>query len=42
MSFAKNQILTVEIESLSSDGNGVAHKDGMALFIPDSAPGDVA
>ena len=33
MAFTKNQILTLEIESLSSDGNGVAHSDGQAVFI---------
>ena len=27
MAFTKNQILQLEIESLSSDGNGVAHSD---------------
>ena len=42
MAFTKNQILTLEIESLSSDGSGVAHKDGQAVFVPGSAPGDVA
>lgn len=42
MAFTKNQILTLEIESLSSDGNGVAHQDGQAIFIPGTAPGDLA
>ena len=42
MAFTKNQILTLEIESLSSDGNGVAHSDGQAVFIPGTAPGDTA
>lgn len=42
MAFSKNQILTLEIESLSSDGNGVAHCEGQAIFIPGTAPGDTA
>ena len=42
MLFAKNQIITLEIEALSNDGNGVAHKDGQAVFVPLTAPGDVA
>lgn len=42
MPFSKNQILQLKIESLSNDGNGVAHSDGQAVFIPGTAPGDVA
>ena len=42
MPFTKNQIITLEIEALSNDGNGVAHKDGQAVFVPLTAPGDVA
>lgn len=42
MSFTKNQILPLQVESLSSDGNGVAHHDGQAVFIPGAAPGDTA
>lgn len=42
MAFTKNQILQLEIESLSSDGNGVAHCDGQAVFVPGTAPGDIA
>ena len=42
MAFTKNQILQLEIESLSSDGNGVAHSDGQAIFVPGTAPGDFA
>ena len=40
MQISKNQRMTVQIESLSSDGNGIAHVDGMALFVPATAPGD--
>lgn len=42
MAFTKNQILTVTVESLSSDGSGVAHSEGQAIFIPGAAPGDTA
>ena len=42
MPFTKNQIITLEIKSISNDGNGVAHKDGQAVFVPLTAPGDVA
>lgn len=42
MAFTKNQIVTVSIDTLSSDGNGVAHRDGQAIFIPGTAPGDTA
>lgn len=42
MAFTKNQILTVSVSSLSSDGNGVAHWEGQAIFIPGTAPGDTA
>lgn len=42
MPFTKNQIITLEIKSISNDGNGVAHKDGQAVFVPMTAPGDIA
>lgn len=42
MSFTKNQILRLCVESISSDGNGVAHSDGQAIFVPGTAPGDTA
>ena len=41
MSINKNSILPLTIESLSSDGSGVAHYDGKAIFVPATAPGDV-
>lgn len=40
MALSKNQIIRLKIESLSGDGSGVAHYDGMAVFIPFTAPGD--
>ena len=42
MPLTKNQILHLSIESLSSDGNGVAHWEGQAIFVPNTAPGDEA
>ena len=43
MPLQKNQILTLRIERLSSDGNGVAHSpDGETVFVPGAAPGDEA
>ena len=43
MPLQKNQILTLRIERLSSDGSGVAHSpDGETIFVPGAAPGDEA
>ena len=43
MPLQKNQVLTLTIERLSNDGSGVAHSpDGETVFIPGTAPGDVA
>ena len=43
MPLQKNQILTLRIKRLSSDGSGVAHSaDGEAVFVPGTAPGDEA
>ncbi|MCH5324897.1 MAG: 23S rRNA (uracil(1939)-C(5))-methyltransferase RlmD [Eubacterium sp.] len=36
----KNDIITLEITSLTSEGSGVGRYDGMAVFVPFSAPGD--
>lgn len=38
----KNEIIELEITALSSDGNGVGRADGMAVFVPFTAPGDRA
>lgn len=40
LSIAKNTLLPLTIESLSSDGSGVARHEGKAIFIPGTAPGD--
>jgi len=37
----KNKEYEVTVENIASDGNGVAHIDGFAVFIPMSAVGDV-
>ena len=43
MPLQKNQILTLRIERLSSDGSGVAHSpNGETVFVPGAAPGDEA
>ncbi len=43
MPLQKNQILTLRIERLSSDGSGVAHSpDGETIFVPGTASGDKA
>ena len=41
MPIHKNSIIPLTIESLSSDGSGVAHYEGKAVFVPATAPGDV-
>ena len=39
MPLQKNQLLTLRIERLSSDGSGVAHSpEGEAVFVPGTAP----
>ena len=43
MPLQKNQVLTLRVERLSSDGSGVAHSpDGETVFVPGAAPGDEA
>lgn len=37
----KNQIVTLEITDITSEGNGVGRLDGMAVFIPETAVGDI-
>lgn len=38
----KDDLLTLEIEDLSSEGLGIGHADGIALFVKDTVIGDVA
>ncbi len=39
--FKKNEIVTLEITGLTSEGSGVARLDGMVIFTPFTAVGDV-
>ncbi|MBQ7464659.1 MAG: 23S rRNA (uracil(1939)-C(5))-methyltransferase RlmD [Lachnospiraceae bacterium] len=41
MEYRKNDVLTLEISSLGSNGEGIAKADGFPIFIKDSVPGDV-
>jgi 23S rRNA (uracil1939-C5)-methyltransferase len=36
----KNQLYEAVIEDITSEGSGVCHIDGMAVFVPDTAVGD--
>jgi len=38
----KNQFITAEITGITSEGNGVCRADGMAVFVPNTATGDMA
>lgn len=38
----KNKDYTITVESVSSDGSGVAHINGFAVFIPQTVNGDMA
>lgn len=40
MSMQKNSVIPLSIGSLSSDGSGVGHYEGKAIFVPGTAPGD--
>ncbi len=37
----KNQVCTAEITGLTSEGSGVCRVDGMAVFVPETAVGDI-
>lgn len=37
----KNEIFQLEITGITNEGNGVGHHEGMAVFVPDTAAGDV-
>ena len=36
----KNQLIPLEIQSVTSEGSGVGRYEGMAVFVPGTAPGD--
>ncbi len=40
MALKKNDIINLNIESCSSNGSGIGKYDGMAIFVPATAPGD--
>ena len=40
MILKKNDRIKLKIESCSSNGSGVGHYEGMAIFVPATAPGD--
>lgn len=37
----ENEIITLKIESFSNQGYGVAHSDGMVVFVSNACPGDI-
>ena len=39
--YEKNQLVTLEVEDIGTDGEGIGHVDGYALFVKDAVPGDV-
>lgn len=41
MEFKKNEILTVEVQDIGSEGEGIAKVDGYPIFIKDAVPHDV-
>lgn len=42
VTFQKNQIYTVEIEDIGSEGEGIGKIEGFSLFVKDALPGDRA
>jgi len=40
MEIRKNELVTVEIETLGNDGEGIGRLDGYTLFVKDALPGD--
>ena len=38
----KDKKYIIDIEAISSDGNGIAHVDGFTIFVPGAAAGDVS
>ncbi|MEG2770526.1 MAG: 23S rRNA (uracil(1939)-C(5))-methyltransferase RlmD, partial [Oscillospiraceae bacterium] len=36
----KNEIIDLQIDKISNDGNGIGHYNGMAIFVPFTAVGD--
>lgn len=42
MTFQKNQIYTVKIEDIGTEGEGIGKMEGFSLFVKDALPGDTA
>lgn len=42
MEFKKNQVLTIEIEDMGHDGEGIGKAEGYTLFVKDTVIGDLA
>ncbi len=40
MALHKNQIISLSISGITSEGNGIGRCDGMAVFVPYTVPGD--
>ncbi|MBR5559130.1 MAG: 23S rRNA (uracil(1939)-C(5))-methyltransferase RlmD [Oscillospiraceae bacterium] len=40
MALQKNQIISLSISGVTSEGNGIGRCDGMAVFVPYTVPGD--
>ena len=40
MNFQKNDTVTVTIEDMGSDGQGIGRADGFTLFVKDAVVGD--
>ena len=40
MEYKKNDVLTVTIEDIGNDGEGIGKVDGFALFVKDAIIGD--
>ena len=40
MDFKKNDIVTVTIEDMGSEGEGIGKSDGFTLFVKDAVVGD--
>ena len=40
MSYVKNELVDVSISDIGTDGEGIGHIDGYALFVKDAIPGD--
>ena len=41
MEYQKNDLLTLEIQDIGVDGEGIGKADGFTVFVKDAVPGDV-